>query len=57
MSLCRRLDDLNGHRITIEVIDGVGKKPLSAIRLSGISVPSNGALDMSRSLYLIIGSY
>ena len=50
----QRHSDLGGYRITIEVINGGGKTLLSTVRLYGMNVSPSGALDMSRSLHLII---
>ena len=36
------------------VMGGSEKTPLSAVRPCGMEVPSNEALDMSKSLHLII---
>ena len=52
MALCQHYDDLGGHGITIEI--KYGGTLLSAVRRYGMGVIPNMALDMCRSLHLII---
>ena len=54
MSPCRCHSDLNGHGITIELIDGRREILLITIKLYRLSLPPRGVLDMNESPHLII---
>ena len=47
--------DLGGQGTTIRVTGGGEETPRSVIRLCGMGIPPSGALDMNRSLLVIIG--
>ena len=54
MSLHQHSGELSGHVITIETMHGNGRTLPNAIRLCGMNVTSNVALDMTGSLHQII---
>ena len=47
-------DDLGGHGVTMEVIDGSRGTPQSVVRSCRMDVTSSLALDMCENLHLII---
>ena len=55
MSSCPNYNDMDGQRATLGLTGGSEEILLSAVRLYRMEVLLNGTLDMSRSLYLIIG--
>ena len=54
MSLCWYHGDLEDQRATMRITGRNEEIPLTLVRLRGMKIPPNEALDMSGSLYLII---
>ena len=51
MSFCQYYGDLGGHEVTIEVIGGSRKVPLSVIKLDEMDVTPSMTFDISESLH------